>query len=292
MNYKGNVLITGASSGIGAATAIHLARLGFKVFAGVRKQTDADNLSSQNPGRIIPILIDIRDQLMIDTAYDWVALETGTQGLTGLINNAGIGFGAPIECIPIQQLKEVFEVDVFGHIKMIQKFLPLLRHTQGRIINISSISGQLPQPFQSTYSAAKMALESFSDSLRIELRPWNIKISIIEPGSIKTPIWSKSNDRTQELFAQFSPELQELYRSSITAFNYTADKFSHLATGSAVVAKAIEHALTAKHPRSRYLVGKDAFLMYYLLKPLPALIRDWTLAKIMGLPRKGSMALF
>lgn len=288
MDYRGNVLITGASSGIGESCAVFLSRLGFTVFAGVREKSAAEKLALQNPEKIIPVFIDITNQTMIDNVFELINQKAGQQGLYGLVNNAGIGFGAPIECIPPEQLKKVFEINVFGQIAMIQTFLPLIRKARGRIVNMSSISGRLPQPYQSTYSAAKMALESFSDSLRVELRPWDIRVSVIIPGGVKTPIWNKSTEITRQLFAQCPLHQQELYKPSITAFLHTADGFCRRSISPQAVAKAVARALAAPNPRSRYIVGTDAHVMYYFIKPLPDLIRDWALAKFMGLPKRGS----
>jgi NAD(P)-dependent dehydrogenase (short-subunit alcohol dehydrogenase family) len=288
MNIQGNVLITGASSGIGEVCAISLARLGFRVFAGVREKSAAEKLARLDVENIVPVFIDITNPAMIDEAFELIAEKTGAQGLYGLINNAGIGFGAPIEYIPFEQLKKVFEINVFGQIAMIQKFLPLIRKARGRIVNISSISGRLPQPYQSTYSAAKMALESFSDSLRVELRPWDIRVCVIEPGSVNTPIWNKSIEETWQLFAQYPLSGQELYKPSIEAFLNAANKFYQNSIPPQAVAKAATHALTARTPHTRYIVGKDAILLYYLIKPLPDMMRDWVLARLMGLPKKGS----
>ncbi len=287
---KGNILITGTSSGIGEAGALHLAGLGFQVFAGVREQKAADNLHGKNIDNLTPVYLDITNEAMINNTYELIAERTGNNGLYGLINNASIAFGAPIECAPMEQITRLFEVDVFGPIRVIRKFLPLIRKAKGRIINIGSIaSGQLSFPFLSTLSAAKSALDSFSKTLRLELRPWSIPVSVVKPGNIDTALKQKIVDSTTDLFANFPLEEQKLYKPSITAYLDFRAKSEHHSISPDLVAKKLERILTVKKPRAVYIVGKEAFFAYHLLRHFPAICEIILAKHIMKLPKKGSM---
>ncbi|MEK7693262.1 MAG: SDR family oxidoreductase, partial [Chloroflexota bacterium] len=184
-----SVVITGASTGIGEACALHLDALGWRVFAGVRKGADGEALQRKASARLIPVRIDVTDQASIASACDAVAQELGARGLDGLVNNAGIAVAAPLEFVPIDDLRRQLEINVIGQIAVTQAFLALIRTARGRIVNIGSVSGKLATPFTGPYSASKFAMEALTDALRIELRPWKIEVSIVEPGSIATPIW-------------------------------------------------------------------------------------------------------
>jgi NAD(P)-dependent dehydrogenase (short-subunit alcohol dehydrogenase family) len=182
----GAVVITGTSTGIGRATAVRLAGMGFRVFAGVRKPADADELA-QTPG-ITPLIIDVTDPAIVSAAAETVASQTGSAGLRGLVNNAGITVPGPLEFLPLDDLRRQLEVNVIGPIAVTQAFLPLLRRGRGRIINIGSIGGKMSMPFLGAYHVSKFGMEALSDSLRQELRPWGIRVSLVEPGGVSTPL--------------------------------------------------------------------------------------------------------
>ena len=185
------VVITGASTGIGAASAVELARRGFSVFAGVRKRCDGERLKAQSP-HIVPLLLDVTDAGQIAAAAETVGRAVGDAGLAGLVNNAGIVVAGPLEILPLDQLRLQLEVNVVGQIAVTQAFLPLLRKARGRIVNMGSFNGRIASPYLAPYAASKHALEALSDAMRLELRAWGIRVSVIEPGATTTPIWDKS----------------------------------------------------------------------------------------------------
>lgn len=182
------VVITGASTGIGKGCALALDKLGARVFAGVRKEADGAALQAEASERLTPVMLDVTDGDQIQAAVRLVQEGMGDAGVAGLINNAGIGVGGPLEFIDLDDLRWQMEVNVIGPMAMIRAFMPLIRQGKGRIVNISSIAGRSATPFMGPYSASKHALEALSDPLRVELRLWNIHVSLIEPGAVQTPI--------------------------------------------------------------------------------------------------------
>ncbi len=187
------VLITGASTGIGAACAIGCAQQGMTVFAGVRDLQAGEALRARGGTAIVPIQLDVTDgEIHQEAALRLSRQRVGREGLSGLVNNAGIAIGSPLELIPLPELRRQFEVNVIGQIAVTQALLPLIRRARGRIVNMGSIAGRGTIPMMGPYSASKFALEALTDALRLELYPWGIEVSIIEPGAIATPIWSKS----------------------------------------------------------------------------------------------------
>ena len=189
---KGAVVVTGASSGIGRATALHLDRQGYKVFAGVRKQADAESLEKEGSERLTPVTIDVAEQDSIEAAHMEVQDAVADRGLAGLVNNAGIATAGPVEHLPVDEFQKVIDVNLVGQYAVTQAFLPLLRRGDGTIVFITSIGGRVASPFFSPYNAAKFGLEGMADSLRRELKPWKgMDVVVVEPGSIATPIWEK-----------------------------------------------------------------------------------------------------
>jgi NAD(P)-dependent dehydrogenase (short-subunit alcohol dehydrogenase family) len=283
---RGAVVVTGTSTGIGRACAIHLDRIGFRVFAGVRRIQDGESLKLESTERITPVLINVTDEATLVAAGGQVAKAVGDEGLSGLVNNAGIAVGGPLEFLPISEIRKQFEVNVLGQIAVIQAFLPLLRKTKSRIVNVGSIAGRMAVPFIGPYSASKFALEAITDSLRIELMQWGIKVSLIEPGSVKTPIWKKSGDAADKTLQSFSQRAIDLYGPAITVFRSVAEKNAQTGIGPDIVVRAIEHALTAKRPQTRYLVGREAHLRAFLKKVLPDWMLDQLVIRSIGLSRK------
>jgi NAD(P)-dependent dehydrogenase (short-subunit alcohol dehydrogenase family) len=272
---RGAVVITGTSTGIGRACALHLDRLGFRVFAGVRTSQDAESLKSASAQRIIPLIMDVTDQASVRAASDKVAAALGDAGLSGMVNNAGIVVSGPLEFLPESEIRKQFEVNVIGPITVIQAFLPLLRKVRGRIVNMSSISGRMAFPFLGPYSASKFAVEAITDSLRLELLPWGIKVSVIEPGAVRTPIWEKSRIAAGQTARNFPPEAHNLYGRAVAAFRSETEKADKAGVEPDVVVRAVEHALTAKEPKIRYLVGRHARLQALLKSVLPDRLIDW-----------------
>jgi len=269
------VVVTGASTGIGQSCALYLDRLGFTVFAGVRQQADADAIQQIGSERLIPLFIDVTKADTITAAVQIVKATVGDVGLVGLVNNAGIAIGGPLEFIPVAKLRTQLEINVIGQIAVTQTFLPLLRQGQGRVINMSSISGRVAMPFFGPYAASKFALEALTDSLRVELRPWGIEVISIQPGAIVTPIWEKSVARAEQILNDFPDEADNLYGPRLAALRQTVLKTGQNGIPAVEVAKVVARALTTKRPKTRYLVGRDAKMGTILIKLLPDRWRDW-----------------
>jgi NAD(P)-dependent dehydrogenase (short-subunit alcohol dehydrogenase family) len=269
---SGTVLVTGCSSGIGEATALHLNELGFDAVAAVRKDEDAERLAARG---VRTVKLDVTDCDSIAAAR----AEFGDGALAGLVNNAGIAVAAPLEFLPLDQLRHQLEVNLIGQLAVIQRFLPALRSGRGRIVNISSIGGRVALPLLGAYHASKFALEAISDTLRRELLAQGVDVIVIEPGTVKTPIWRKGEELAVELTSDMPPEAERLYGAQIAAVRkQTAKIATETGIDPRVVAEAIGHALTAKRPRARYLVGRDAKMRV----PVAALLPDRTLDRLVG----------
>ena len=275
----GGVVITGASTGIGRACAVRLDSLGYRVFAGVRKTADGDALRAATSQRLTPVHIDVTDGASITAARETIGQQLGDAGLRGLVNNAGIGVGGPLEFIDLDDLRRQFEVNVFGQVAVTQAFLPLIRKEKGRIVNIGSIAGRLASPFIGPYSASKFAMEAITDALRFELRPWGINVAIVEPGSIATPIWDKSRTTADEIERNLTADARELYGGTIGAIRTFINDTEKRAIPPERVADAVQHALTAKRPKTRYLVGTDARMQAVLATVAPDRIADGLIAR-------------
>lgn len=277
---RGSVLISGASGGIGQAAASELSALGFHVFAGVRNPGDGERLRRAISSDITPLELDITDATSIGRAVEMVSQSAKHPALAGLVNNAGIIVEGPIELVPIDEVRRQFEVNVIGHVAVTQAFLPLLRNGPGRVINIGAPTGLVAIPYLGVLSASKAALESVTDALRSELRPWNIRVSIVEPGAMQTQIFKKSSEAAIRFRRQFPPQLVQLYADSLAAMAKASA--SQRMESPQIVAQAIAHALTARNPRTRYLVGRGTG-MFGFLRFLPDRTRDGLLLRAMGL---------
>jgi NAD(P)-dependent dehydrogenase (short-subunit alcohol dehydrogenase family) len=277
-------LVTGASSGIGRATALLLDRNGFQVFASVRGSEHGEALQQQASNRLTPILLDVTDPHSIEAAAESVRDALGGRALAGLVNNAGIDIAGPLETSSIADNRLQFEVNVIGLLAVTQAFLPLLRQSRGRIVNIGSVLGRLAIPFMGTYSASKFALEGLTDALRIELHPWGIHVSLIEPGPVATPLWSKPH-----LLAGMNEErgtASKLYATANAAAQAAFTKFGKDGISADKVAAKVFEVLTAPNPKPRYLVGRDAKALSLLAALVPDRIRDRMLMKQFGLPQR------
>lgn len=280
-----SVVITGASTGIGAACALHLDKLGLRVFAGVRRQADAEALKSKASSRLVAIALDVADGLSVSTAASAVAGAVGDAGLDGLVNNAGVVVTGPVEFLPLPELRRQLEINVVGQVAVTQAFLPLIRAARGRIVNMGSIAGRLATPFSSAYGASKFALEALTDALRLELAPWGISVSIIEPGAVATPIWEKGMKNGAAMLAAAPPEALVLYAEALEAFKKTSEHSAKNAADPMDVARAVEHALTAAKPKTRYVVGRRARIGAAMALLVPDRMRDTMVAKAMRLPK-------
>jgi NAD(P)-dependent dehydrogenase (short-subunit alcohol dehydrogenase family) len=278
------VVITGASTGIGAACALHLDRLGFTVFAGVRKSEDGVALQKAGSDRLVPLELDVTDLTTIRKSHAAVSEATKERGLFGLVNNAGIAVVGPLEAVPISDLRQQLEVNVIGQVAVTQVFLPLVRQARGRIVNIGSIAGLSTMPLMGPYSASKYALEAITDELRLEVHQWGIHVAIVEPGAITTPIWNKSAIEAAEREAAIDRELRTLYKPVVAAVRKVVGEASKRAISPDAVAKVVEEALTAPTPKTRYLVGTDAKLRALMVKLLPDRLSDRMLRWILKLP--------
>ena len=280
-----SVVITGASTGIGAACALHLDKLGLRVFAGVRRQADAEALKSKASSRLVAIALDVADGLSVSTAASAVGGAVGDAGLDGLVNNAGVVVTGPVEFLPLPELRRQLEINVVGQVAVTQAFLPLIRAARGRIVNMGSIAGRLATPFSSAYGASKFALEALTDALRLELAPWGISVSIIEPGAVATPIWEKGMKNGAAMLAAAPPEALVLYAEALEAFKKTSEHAAKNAADPMDVARAVEHALTAAKPKTRYVVGRRARIGAAMALLVPDRMRDTMVAKAMRLPK-------
>ena len=281
---RGHVLVTGTSTGIGAATAAHLATKGFHVFAGVRRVVDADALQNESSGRLTPVIVDVTDETAISSAAAAVAEAVGGRGLAGLVNNAGIGKPAPIELQPMADFRAQLEVNLFGPVAMIQAFLPLIRRGSGRVVNVGSIGGLLVLPLNGAYSASKFGIRAVSDALRLELRQWRIHVSLIEVAPVKSAIFGKTYAELDGLEKTLGETGYRLYERQIAAVRKAVEKAEADADPPSVIAEAVAHALTSDKPKTRYLVGHGA-RETGLVAALPDRARDLALARELGLPK-------
>jgi NAD(P)-dependent dehydrogenase (short-subunit alcohol dehydrogenase family) len=277
-----SVVITGASTGIGAACALDLDAKGFRVFAGVRSALAGDALKERATERLTPILLDVTQAGAIRKATEEIGQAVGSDGLAGLVNNAGIVVVGPLELLPIDELRRQFEVNVIGNMAVTQALLPLLRQGHGRIVNMGSLNGIMAPPYFGPYAASKFALEALSDCLRVELRRWGISVSLIEPGSVKTPIWEKSQGNADRLADQVPSQRKALYDDDMSAVRLAAVKLAEHAMPVERVVRAVRHAICARRPHTRYPVGAETRLAR-AARLLPDRFRDRILKLSLGL---------
>jgi NAD(P)-dependent dehydrogenase (short-subunit alcohol dehydrogenase family) len=280
-----SVVVTGASTGIGAACAQFLAKKGLRVFATVRKQSDADRITAAGGLHLTPVFLEVTDAASIATATRTVEAALNGAGLAGLVNNAGVSVDVPLECVDIGALRHQLEVNAIAPVAVTQAFLPMLRRAHGRIVNVSSINGRVATPLSGPYCMSKFALEAFTDCLRQELADWGMHVVAVEPGAIDTAIWDKG--RQDDWSAGASTQHLDLYGKAYDAFRRFSERNAAAAISCDAVSQAIFHALTAKTPRTRYLVGRDARVYGLLARLCPASVTDWLTRKVMGLGGPG-----
>lgn len=274
-------LVTGASTGIGAACALYLVQRGWRVFAGVRKPADAERLQAEAGDDLTPVFVDVTDREQITAMAQQVGMAVGAGGLHGLVNNAGVAVAGPMEAVPLDDLRRQFEINFFGQVAVTQAVLPLLRTARGRIVNMSSLSGRITPPFFGPYAASKHALEVFSNALRVELAPWGIKTIAIEPGSIITPIWEKGVSDNRRILEGLPAEQLALYGQYLAPMLNATASFGRRGIPAERVAKVVYRALTTPFPRARYLVGLDAQVMARLNLITPPFIWDGVAAWVL-----------
>ena len=257
------VVVTGASTGMGAAAARELARRGFHVLAGVRRDRDADAIRTTG---VEPVILDITESEHVAALAARVAGDP--RPLHALVNNAGIQVNAPVEVLPMAQWRSVFEVNLFGHIAVTQALLPVLLRSGGRVINISSIGGRIAMPTYGAYAGAKFALEAVSDSLRREVAPLGVRVVVVEPGGVRTEMATRGIATANDLAARMTPEQQERYGSLVRAINTLMASGTAAGLTAEAAARVIARAVTTRRPRTRYPVGRDAALLTRLSRVL------------------------
>ena len=274
------IIVTGASSGIGHATAKLLADEGYLVFAGVRKEADRERLAGEHE-RFRPIVLDVTVPADLTRVISGVR-ASGCE-LRGVVNNAGIAVAGPLEFLPIEVLRNQFEVNVFGPIALAQVALPLLRESKGRLVFIGSIAGRMTAPMVGPYSASKGALALFVDSMRQELASAGIGVSLLEFASVKTPIWEKGRNEKDVLMGKMPPEAMRYYGPLVDAIVKQTRREEHEGMDPSVIAKNVLHAIRAPKPRERYLIGRKARIQA-IAAILPPGTRDKLVKKAMQLP--------
>ena len=276
-------MITGASTGIGRATALQLDAKGWQVFAGVRREEDAESLREAGSERLAPLMLDVTDAAQIAVAAERIDERMGEAGLDGLVNNAGIAVLNPLETIPIEDFRRQIEVNLTAQVAVTQAMLAAIRRAGGRVVFVSSIGGRMALPFGGPYHAAKFGLEAVADCLRQELHPWGIDVAVVEPGSIDTPIWQRGVKIADEVAGRATAEQEALYGEALERLREAAKRTAQRGIAPQKVAEAIERALTARRPRTRYLVGLDARGQALISRLLPDRLVDRIAARAMGI---------
>jgi NAD(P)-dependent dehydrogenase (short-subunit alcohol dehydrogenase family) len=288
MTAERSILVTGASTGIGRAAALRLAGSGWRVFATVRRQEDAERLAAGGNGHIHPVRLDVTDRGSVLAAAAALEAELEGRGLDALLNNAGIGLTAPVEFTSDEALQKIFDVNLFGQVAVIRAFLPLLRLARGRILNIGSVADHLTPPFAGAMAASKAAFASMSSALRLELKEQGIDVVIIEPGSIDTPAVDKTLGSIDRQIAALGRDAEALYGQAMRTVARTFARMEHSGSPPEAVAAVIERALGARRPRTRYPAGKEARKLTWLAWALPEGLLDAAVLRTFGLPAKPS----
>jgi NAD(P)-dependent dehydrogenase (short-subunit alcohol dehydrogenase family) len=274
-----SVLISGASRGIGRATALRLARGGWTVYATVRRAEDGEELVAEGGAEIRPLQLDVTDDAQIAALG-----EALPERLDGLVNNAGIVVSGPLEALSADEVREQFEVNVVGAVALTNAVLPRLRTARGRIVFLSSLSGLISTPMTGAYNASKFALEAIADAWRLELRPWGIKVVLVEPAMTDTDLWRNAPETLEAEVAAMSDEHRDLYGEHLQGMRKTIPKIQKLAKPVDTVAAAIERALTATRPRARYQVGADVKVQAALSGVTPSRVMDALNGRLTGTP--------
>ena len=269
-------LITGTSTGIGEACAARLAENGWTVYAGVRHAEDGERLKGQHPGDIRPVMLDVTDREQMQAVLDAIQSDVGPRGLQGLVNNAGVGVGGPVEYVPEADWRWVFDVNFFAVVALTQAAIPMLRAGHGRIVHVGSIGGRVAAPGLAPYSASKHALEALSESMRHEFSRSGtpIKVALVEPGAVKTPMWEKADATADEIERSLDDVGRARYQWLVDDARGFIAEGRETGVPPSTVADAVEHALTADRPKARYLVGPDAKVTGHVITRAPDRLRD------------------
>jgi NAD(P)-dependent dehydrogenase (short-subunit alcohol dehydrogenase family) len=285
-----HTLVTGASSGIGRATALRLAAAGQHVFAGVRNPADGRALQRDAVGgELTPLILDVTEARHIADVATTVTEHVAAAGLDGLVDNAGIGLSCPVELLPLDEFRRLLEINVTGQLAVTQALLPLLRRARGRIVVISSIGVRFRPPFAGALDATKAAIGMLADALRQELAPWSVRVVLVEPAAVNTAAADKvARDAAATLNAS-TPAARSLYQEAFTRMLAVMQRGEQAGSPPDVVAKTIADALTAAHPRNVYLTGKNARRMA-LISRLPTPLLDAARRRVFEMPAPGSLA--
>jgi NAD(P)-dependent dehydrogenase (short-subunit alcohol dehydrogenase family) len=276
------VLVTGAARGIGRASSLRLAAAGWEVFAGVRRPEHGEALVADGgSGRIMPVTLDITDAGQLAGLHDALPAR-----LDAVVNNAGIVVGGPMEGVPLDELRRQLEVNVIGQVAVTQAVMPRLRESRGRIVFVSSLSGRVATPMTGAYNASKFALEGLADALRMEVRPWGVRVVLVEPAQTDTDMWRDANSSLDESVAAMAPDQRELYAKHIEGWRKSIPRSQKMASSVDGVAAAIETALTARRPRARYVVGAGPRVQGVMAGLAPTSAMDAVLRAATGVPRK------
>jgi len=275
-----SVLVTGASTGIGEACALRLDRLGHRVYAGVRSENHAEQIRGRASERLVPVFLDVTDQEQVDAVAKQVADDGGS--LDGVVNNAGIARGGPLEYLPLEVWREQLDVNVLGQVAVTKAMLPFIRAARGRIVFIGSIGGKVATMLMGPYGASKFAIEAIGESLRSELHPWGISVSVVEPGAIKTPIWDKGRQQADSLEQALPEEARTRYADHIVAIRKGIEMQDRQGANPDKVAAAVEHALFSARPKTRYVVGTDARVQSLMVRLLPDRPREAIIRRFAG----------
>jgi NAD(P)-dependent dehydrogenase (short-subunit alcohol dehydrogenase family) len=283
---KRTVVITGAGSGIGRACVSRVLQAGWRIFASVRKPEDGARLQSECGADVTPLIMDVTDRSSVSAAAQQVARQVGLYGLNGLVNVAGVGVIRPMEYATPRDLQEIFDINAFGQIAVTQAFLPLIRAARGRIVNISSVGAHFAVPFGGLLNASKSAFGIMCDALRMELHPFGVHVSTIEPGAIKTPAVDKTLGHMDTVIANLPEPGRQQYGAMLKSFAPRAYAREMNGSPPEVVAHAVYQALTDPRPKIRYRVGKHSKLLSTLSSLLPETLFQSLLLRITGLPTK------
>lgn len=248
-----------------------LARLGHVVYAGVRREEHGLELvrTAGAGAKLQPLILDVTNSEHVSSAAERVRAELNGLPFTGVVNNAGIAVAAPLEFLPVNDLRDQFEVNVIGQVAMSQAFLPILREHGGRLVYVGSVSGLVASRLLGAYAASKFALEAVADAFRRELKPHGVAVSLVEPGRIATPIWDKSMEDGMARLEAMEPVAREYYGSVVQELADSAKDASVKGTSPEVVARAVVRALSSRRVRTRYFVGTDAHIVNVLRRVMP-----------------------
>jgi NAD(P)-dependent dehydrogenase (short-subunit alcohol dehydrogenase family) len=273
------VLISGASRGIGRATALRLAGSGWDVYATVRRAEDGEELAAKAGSSLHPLQLDVTSDEQIAALG-----EVLPERLDAVVNNAGVVVSGPLESLSAADVRDQFEVNVVGAVALTNLVLPKLRESGGRIVFVSSLSGRISTPMTGAYNASKFAIEAIADAWRLELRPWGVKVVLVEPAMTDTDLWRKAPETLEAGVGEMSPEHRDLYAAHLAGMRKTIPRIQKMAKPVEGVAATIERALTAPRPRARYLVGTDVRVQAALNAITPTRVKDATFGRLTGTP--------